>query len=140
MISSNISNKKVLDYLKKRNLDHKSVKEFNLGYVPFDSNTYLEFNSLFEEKSLKDSGLFYLDERKNEYVDRFRGRLIFPIYSLTGKPIAVGGRIIEENKKIAKYVNSPETYFFKKGNNLYNLDKARKISNKYKWKLINERK
>ena len=85
----------------------------------------------FDEKSLKDSGLFYLDERKNEYVDRFRGRLIFPIYSLTGKPIAVGGRIIEENKKIAKYVNSPETNFFKKGNNLYNLNKARKISNKY---------
>ena len=130
-ISSNISNKKVLDYLKKRNLDHKSIEEFNLGYVPFDSKTFLEFNNLFEEKSLKDSGLFYLDERKNEYVDRFRGRLIFPIYSLTGKPIAVGGRIIEENKKIAKYINSPETYFFKKGNNLYNLNKARKISNKY---------
>ena len=54
----------------------------------------------FDEKSLKDSGLFYLDERKNEYVDRFRGRLIFPIYSLTGKPIAIGGRIIEIIKKL----------------------------------------
>ena len=131
MISSNMSSKKVLDYLKKRNLDNKSIEEFNLGYVPFDSKTFLELKSLFEEKSLKDSGLFYLDERKNEYVDRFRGRLIFPIYSLSGKPIAVGGRIVEENKKIAKYINSPETNFFKKGNNLYNLNKARKISNKY---------
>jgi len=131
MISSNIPNKKVLDYLKKRNIDRKSIEEFNLGYAPFDSKAFLELNSLFEEKSLKDSGLFYLDERKNEYVDRFKGRLIFPIYSLTGKPIAVGGRIIEENKKIAKYINSPETNFFKKGNNLYNLNKARKISNKY---------
>jgi len=131
IITSNISNKKVLDYLKKRNLDGKSVEEFNLGYVPFDSKTFFELNSQFEEKSLKDSGLFYLDERKNEYVDRFRGRLVFPIYSLTGKAIALGGRIIEENKKIAKYVNSPETNFFKKGNNLYNLNKARKISNKY---------
>ena len=65
------------------------------------------------------------------YVDRFRGRLIFPIHSLTGKPIAAGGRIIEDNKKIAKYINSPETNFFKKGNNLYNLNKARKVSNKY---------
>ena len=131
MISSNIAKKKVLNYLKKRNLDNKPIEEFNLGYVSFDSNTFLHLNDRFEEKSLKDSGLFYLDERKNEYVDRFRGRLIFPIYSLTGKPIAVGGRIIEENKKIAKYVNSPETNFFKKGNNLYNLNKARKISNKY---------
>ena len=131
IITSNVSNKKVLDYLKKRNLDGKSIEEFNLGYVPFDSKTFFELNSQFDEKSLKDSGLFYLDERKNEYVDRFRGRLVFPIYSLTGKAIAFGGRIIEENKKIAKYVNSPETNFFKKGNNLYNLNKARKISNKY---------
>ena len=131
MVSSNIANKKVLDYLKKRNLDNKSIEEFNLGYVPFDSYTFLDLNNQFEEKSLKDSGLFYLDERKNKYVDRFRGRLIFPIYSLTGKPLAVGGRIIEENKKIAKYINSPETNFFKKGNNLYNLNKARKVSNRY---------
>ena len=131
IILSNISNKKVLDYLKKRNLDNKSIEEFNLGYVPFDSKAFLDLQNQFEEQSLKNCGLFYLDERKNEYVDRFRGRLIFPIYSLTGKPIAIGGRIIEENKKIAKYINSPETNFFKKGNNLYNLNKVRKISNKY---------
>ncbi len=129
--SLNTSNKKVLDYLKKRNLDNKTIEEFNLGYVPFDSKSFLDLKNQFEVQSLKNSGLFYLDERKNEYVDRFRGRLIFPIYSLTGKPIAVGGRIIGENKKIAKYINSPETNFFKKGNNLYNLNKARKISNKY---------
>jgi len=131
IISSITTNKKVLDYIKKRNLDNKSVEEFNLGYVPYESKTFLELNTKFEKKSLKDSGLFYLDERKSEYVDRFRGRIIFPIYSLSGKPIAVGGRIIEENKKIAKYINSPETDFFKKGNNLYNLNKARKISNEY---------
>ena len=131
MMSSNISNKKVLDYLKKRNLDGKSIEEFNLGYVPFETRTFKNMKNQFDEKSLKDSGLFYLDERKNEYVDRFRGRLIFPIYSLTGKPIGIGGRIIEDNNKLAKYVNSPETNFFKKGNNLYNLNEARKVSNKY---------
>ncbi len=129
--SPNSINKNVLDYLKKRDLDKKSIEEFNLGYVPFDSNTFLELKDQFKEKNLQDSGLFYLDERKNVYVDRFRGRLIFPIHSLTGKPIAVGGRIIENSKKIAKYINSPETNFFKKGNNLYNLNKARKVSNKY---------
>ena len=124
-------NVKVLDYLKKRNLDIEITKEFDIGYIPFESKTFANMKSLFDEKSLLDSGLFYLDERKNEYVDRFRGRLIFPIYSLTGKPIAIGGRIIENNKKLAKYVNSPETNFFKKGNNLYNLNKARKVSNKF---------
>ena len=124
-------NKKVLDYLKKRGLDSEIIKEFDIGYIPFESKTFANMKNLFDEKSLADSGLFYLDDRKNEYVDRFRGRLIFPIYSLTGKPIAIGGRIIENNKKLAKYVNSPETNFFKKGNNLYNLNKARKVSNKY---------
>ena len=124
-------NKKVLDYLKKRGLDSEIIKEFDIGYIPFESKTFVNMKNLFDEKSLADSGLFYLDDRKNEYVDRFRGRLIFPIYSLTGKPIAIGGRIIENNKKLAKYVNSPETNFFKKGNNLYNLNKARKVSNKY---------
>ena len=124
-------NKKVLDYLKKRGLNSEIIKEFDIGYIPFESKTFVNMKNLFDEKSLAESGLFYLDDRKNEYVDRFRGRLIFPIYSLTGKPIAIGGRIIENNKKLAKYVNSPETNFFKKGNNLYNLNKARKVSNKY---------
>ena len=130
IVSKNYQNKKVLDYLKKRNLDTKITDEFSLAYVPFESKSFLNMKIKFEEKSLQDSGLFYLDERKNEYVDRFRGRLIFPIYSMTGKPIAIGGRVIEDNKKIAKYINSPETNFFKKGNNLYNLHRARKVSNK----------
>tara|TARA_B100001115_G_C15841666_1_gene422180 strand:+ start:1 stop:1773 length:1773 start_codon:yes stop_codon:yes gene_type:complete len=126
----NYKNKIVLNYLKKRNLNIEIAKEFNIGYVPFESSSFVRMKNNFDENNLKDSGLFYLDERKNEYIDRFRGRLIFPIYSLTGKPIAIGGRIIEDNKKLAKYVNSPETSFFKKGNNLYNLNKARKVSNK----------
>ena len=130
IVSEYNTNKKVLDYLNIRKLDSEIIKEFDIGYVPFDSKTFTNLKSQYDEKSLKDSGLFYLDERKNEHVDRFRGRLIFPIYSLTGKPIAIGGRIIEDNKKLSKYVNSPETNFFKKGNNLYNLNKARKVSNK----------
>ena len=130
IVSEYNTNKKVLDYLKIRELDSKVIKEFDIGYVPFDSKTFTNLKSQFDEKSLKDSGLFYLDERKNEHIDRFRGRLIFPIYSLSGKPIAIGGRIIDDNKKLSKYVNSPETNFFKKSNNLYNLNKARKVSNK----------
>ncbi len=130
IVSKNYNNKKVLEYLKKRDLNSEVVEEFGLAFVPFETKSFLNMRNQFEEKSLQESGLFYLDERKNEYVDRFRGRLIFPIYSLTGKPIAIGGRIIEDNKKLAKYINSPETNFFKKGNNLYNLNKARKVSNK----------
>ena len=67
---------------------------------------------------------------KKIYLERFRDRIIFPINSITGQPIALGGRTIKENNYLAKYINSPETPFFKKGSNLYNLDYARKLSNK----------
>ena len=56
--------------------------------------------------------------------------MIFPINNISGQPIALGGRIIEKLDYLAKYINSPETNFFKKGSNLYNLDLARKLSNK----------
>ena len=69
-------------------------------------------------------------KKKNIYVERFRGRLIFPINNISGQPNALGGRIIEKSDFLAKYVNSPESLFFKKGSNLYNLDLSRKISNK----------
>ena len=68
--------------------------------------------------------------KKKIYVERFRGRLIFPINNISGQPIALGGRIIEDLDYLAKYINSPETNFFKKGSNLYNLDYARTLSNK----------
>ena len=69
-------------------------------------------------------------KKKKIYVERFRGRLIFPINNISGQPFALGGRIIEKLDYLAKYINSPETPFFKKGSNLYNLDLARKLSNK----------
>ena len=84
----------------------------------------------FSEQTLVESGLFYLDEKKKIYIERFRGRLIFPINNVAGQPIALGGRIIETADYLAKYINSPETLFFKKGSNLYNLDIARKLSSK----------
>ena len=79
---------------------------------------------------LVESGLFYLDENKKIYVERFKNRIIFPINNISGQPIGLGGRIFQENDYLAKYINSPETPFFKKGSNLYNLDIARKLSNK----------
>ena len=68
--------------------------------------------------------------RRKKYISRFRNRIIFPINNISGNIIGFGGRIIDDNKNLAKYINSPETPFFKKGSNLYNLDKARKLSNK----------
>jgi DNA primase len=120
----------VRDYLKNRSLGKKEVKKFKIGYIEKNPYFFDKFKNKFSEQALVDSGLFYLDEKKKIYVERFRGRLIFPINNISGQPIALGGRIIEKLDYLPKYINSPETFFFKKGSNLYNLDLARKLSNK----------
>tara|TARA_Y100000590_G_scaffold189374_1_gene215722 strand:- start:1947 stop:3722 length:1776 start_codon:yes stop_codon:yes gene_type:complete len=118
------------EYLKKRKLSKNEVLRFKIGYVEKNPNLYEELKKEFEEKTLIETGLFYLDEKKNIYIERFRDRIIFPINSISGQPIGLGGRTMLENNYLAKYINSPETPFFKKGSNLYNLDNARKLSNK----------
>ena len=118
------------DYLKNRSLDKDQVKKFKIGYIEKNPNLFEKLKNNFSIDDLLETGLFYLDEKKKIYVERFRGRLIFPINNISGQPIALGGRIIEKSDFLAKYINSPETSFFKKGSNLYNLDLARKLSNK----------
>ena len=121
---------KARDYLKNRSLGKEEVKKFKIGFVEKNPSFFDELKKEFSEKTLLESGLFYFDEKKKTCVERFRGRLIFPINNISGQPIALGGRIIENSDYLAKYINSPETNFFKKGSNLYNLDLARKLSNK----------
>ena len=118
------------DYLKNRSLTKEEVKKFKIGYIQKNPNFYEKLKDNYSEQTLAETGLFYLDEKKKINVERFRGRLIFPINNISGQPIALGGRIIENLDYLAKYINSPETNFFKKGSNLYNLDVARKLSNK----------
>ena len=128
----NNSNSKIaIDYLQKRKINNSIIKEFKLGFVNFNSSIYEKLRKTYDAKVLNESGLFYYDENKKIYTERFRNRIIFPINSLSGKPMAFGGRIIDTKNKFAKYINSPETNFFRKGNNLYNLDKVRKISHKF---------
>ena len=118
------------NYLKQRGLTIEEVKKFKIGYVTKNPEYYEELSKEFEEKKLKDSGLFYFDERRKKFVERFRERIIFPINNISGDVIGFGGRILDGNKNIAKYINSPETDFFKKGSNIFNLDVARRLSNK----------
>ena len=120
----------VRDYLKNRSLDKDQVKKFKIGYIEKNPSFFEKLKKDFSEETLIETGLFYFDEKKKIFIERFRGRLIFPINNIAGQPIALGGRIIEKSDYLAKYINSPETIFFKKGSNLYNLDLARKLSNK----------
>ena len=114
------------NYLEKRGLQQNIIKEFSLGYVPWQNNFYEELLKKFSEQDIALTGLYYKNDKTNKFVDRFNSRIIFPINNLTGEPIAFGGRIIKESN-LAKYINSPETEFYKKGRMIFNLDKAKAL-------------
>ena len=120
----NSSNKEAINYLNKRNLNNNIIKEFNLGYVPWKNNFYEELSKKYSEENINLTGLYYKHDKSGKYIDRFNSRVIFPVNNITGDPIAFGGRIIKESK-LAKYINSPETEFYKKGSMIFNLDKAK---------------
>lgn len=126
----NKKSKELESYLYKRGLTDKEINYFKIGFVPKEAVFFDKLKDNFSESDILNSGLFYFDEKNKKYIERFRDRLIFPINGLTGSTIAFGGRIIS-NKKLAKYINSPETLFFKKGNSLFNLDKSRHSSANY---------
>ena len=111
--------------------------EFQIGYVPENSDYYNSLSKKFSEQEILQTGLFYKNEKYNKFVNRFHSRIIFPIRNITGDVIALGGRIIQD-KKIAKYINSPETEFFKKGRHVFNLDKAKSAPNRNQEVIIVE--
>jgi DNA primase len=119
-------NNQALSYLEKRGLNQNIIKEFNLGYVPWQNNFYEKILNKFNKVEIDLTGLYYKNEKTNKFVDRFNSRIIFPINNLTNETIAFGGRIIRESQ-LAKYINSPETEFYKKGKIVFNLDKAKAL-------------
>ena len=119
-----------LSYLNKRGISKEIISEFQIGFVPSSSGCFTELCKKFNEKDILDTGLFYKNEQYNRIVNRFYSRIIFPIKNILGDVIAFGGRVINNNAKIAKYINSPETEFYKKGKHVFNLDKAKSLNNK----------
>ena len=119
-------NNQALMYLEKRGLSQNIIKEFNLGYVPWQNDFYEKILTKFSEAEIALTGLYYKNEKNNKFIDRFNSRIIFPINNLTNDTIAFGGRIIRESQ-LAKYINSPETEFYKKGRTVFNLDKAKAL-------------
>ena len=119
-------NKEPLEYLLKRGLEKKIIEEFQLGYVPWQNDFYEELLKKYSEEEINLTGLYYKNDKTGKFIDRFNSRVIFPVNNITGDTIAFGGRIIRESK-LAKYINSPETEFYKKGNMIFNLDKAKNL-------------
>ena len=109
---------KAVEYLKDRKITGATAKKFNIGYAQDKWDGLLNhFGSDIPSKELDESGLF--SRKDDRFYDRFRGRVIFPIRNIKGDFIAMGGRIIDEGEP--KYLNSPETSFFNKSNELFGL-------------------
>jgi len=113
-------------YLKNRGISKESIKDFNLGYAPKSWDLLIKFLTKhnYNEKEIFKAGLLVLGE-KGRYWDRFRGRIMFPINNISGQVVAFTGRILENDEKSAKYVNSAESPIYTKGKTIYGLDKAR---------------
>ena len=118
----------VLEYLNKRKVNKDEIVFFKLGYSSSKENFYESLKEEFDEKQIISSGIYYYDENKKKYIDRFRNRIIFPVSSLNNSIFALGGRSLSKSA-LAKYINSPETEFYKKGNNLYNINNAKNFRN-----------
>jgi DNA primase len=114
--------KKALEYLKKRGLTDATIETLKIGYA---MDAWGALIAHFQTKDvpptlLEKAGLALPGKKKDEYYDRFRGRVIFPIFSLTGKVVAFGGRTVTGAEP--KYLNSPDTPLYSKGKLLYGLN------------------
>jgi DNA primase len=130
---------KALEYLKQRGLTLETIETFRVGFAPASWDALAQFlhKRRFPFPLMEEAGLL---SRKNDgsgYVDRFRGRVMFPICDSQGKVIAFGGRALEPGQQ-PKYLNSPETPLFNKSRNLYNLHLARSTMRKKQHAILFE--
>ncbi|MFA6085138.1 DNA primase [Mucilaginibacter sp.] len=116
-----------LSYFKERGFNNETIKKFELGYSPdqWEAFTGEALKQGYQQEFLVDSGLSVKRDNGSLY-DRYRGRVMFPIHSFTGRVIAFGGRTLKNDKNVPKYVNSPESDIYHKSNVLYGLYFAKK--------------
>lgn len=116
-----------LDYLENRGFTRDLIEKYRIGWSLPEWNymaTALQRKG-FSEEELISSGLAIERDQGNGFFDRFRGRIMYPIMNESGKTIAFSGRILENTKQEAKYMNSPESPIFQKSQVLYNVNHAR---------------
>lgn len=115
------SNVSAINYLKKRKINKEIIKQFKLGYAPNGSYIKRKLIGRYGEQTLLSAGL--LTKSDSGVIDKFRNRIIFPLFSLSGKIMGFGGRILGMGKP--KYLNSPETPIYSKGKTFYSLYHSR---------------
>jgi DNA primase len=116
-----------LSYFKERGFTNDTIRKFELGYSPdqWEAFSAQALKEGYVEEFIVESGLSVKRENGSLY-DRYRGRVMFPIHSFTGRVIAFGGRTLKSDKNVPKYVNSPESEIYHKSNVLYGLNFAKK--------------
>jgi DNA primase len=116
-----------LSYFRERGFSDATIERFELGFCPTagDAFTTRALKEGFQEQYLIDTGLS-IKREDGTWYDRFTGRVIFPIHSVSGRVIAFGGRTLRTDKKTAKYVNSPESEIYHKSGVLYGLHQAKR--------------
>ena len=127
-----------LSYFRQRGINDAMIAKFHLGYAIENGNTLhaAAIAKGYNEKYLIETGLCIRSDRGTVY-DRFKGRVIYPVHSVSGKVVAFGGRTLRSDKSMAKYVNSPESIIYSKSRELYGLYQAKQsIAKKNKCILV----
>lgn len=128
---------RTIEYLKKRGISGHTAKQFDLGYAPHQWDALLQhLSALNDDKQKMLSAGLIVKKEEGRYYDRFRDRVMFPIHDKRGRVIAFGGRIIDQGEP--KYLNSPETPLFQKGQELYGLYQALEANKKLERLLVVE--
>jgi DNA primase len=130
--------KEAKEYFLNRGIKEETIKRFGLGFAKDSWNNLLfHLRKLgFKDDLLLEAGLVSTSERTGNKYDRFRNRVIFPVFDYRGKVIGFGGRVLDDSKP--KYLNSPETLVFQKGTNLYGLNFAIKSKMQERYFIIVE--
>lgn len=118
------------DYVKTRKLDNNTLKAFKIGYSGEYNELYKHLKSAgFKDEEILATGLVNKNDR-GEFIDRFRKRLMFPIMDVSSRVVAFGGRKLENNEKMAKYINSNENLIYSKKRHLFALNLAKQSDSK----------
>lgn len=118
------------DYVKTRKLDNNTLKAFKIGYSGEYNELYKHLKSSgFKDEEILATGLVNKNDR-GEFIDRFRKRLMFPIMDVSSRVVAFGGRKLENNEKMAKYINSNENLIYSKKKHLFALNLAKQSESK----------
>lgn len=126
------------EYLERREISDEIVKKFHIGFAPdsWDALLSLLKEKGADEKLIEESGLVSKNEEKNRVYDRFRGRIMFPVLNVEGNPVAFGARILASGEP--KYLNSPETPAYIKGEHLYGLFQSKEEIRRKKYSILVE--